>query len=66
MINGGFFINLDSTFNGSEMDKKEVKVTAQGSLGILALGSKGVRIWRKAVEEEKKNKRNDKKNDKKA
>jgi hypothetical protein len=48
------------------MDKKEVKVTAQGSLGILALGSDGIRIWRKAVEEEKKKKRKEKKNDKKA
>ena len=45
------------------MDKKEVKVTAQGSLGILALGSDGIRIWRKAVEEEKKNKRKEKKTD---
>jgi len=49
-----------------DMNKKEVKVTPQGSLGILALGSEGIRIWRKAVEEEKKNKRNEKKNDKKA
>ena len=48
------------------MNKKEVKVTAQGSLGILALGAEGIRIWRKAVEDEKKNKRNAKKNDKKA
>ncbi len=47
-------------------EKREVKVTAQGSLGILALGSEGIRLWRKAVEEEKKNKRKEKKNDKKA
>jgi hypothetical protein len=32
--------------------KREVKVTAQGSLGILALGSEGIRLWRKAVAEE--------------
>ena len=34
--------------------KREIKITAQGSLGILALGSEGIRLWRKAVAEESK------------
>ena len=34
--------------------EKEFKVTPAGSLGILALGSVGLRIWRKSVEEHKK------------
>ena len=46
-----------------EDNKKEVVVTARGSLGLLALGSVGVRLWREAVKkkvaEKKKNKKKD-------
>lgn len=37
-------------------EKKEFKVTAEGSLGILALGAAGIRLWRKAIAEKEKNK----------
>jgi hypothetical protein len=36
-----------------EPAKKEFKVTHEGSLGVLALGSVGLKLWRKAVEEHK-------------
>jgi hypothetical protein len=32
---------------------KEYKITPQGSLGILALGHVGLRLWRKEVEKTK-------------
>lgn len=48
------------------MNKKEVKINSQGSLGILALGSEGIRIWRAAIKEEKEKSSSKKKNDKKA
>ena len=35
-----------------------VKVPPQGSLGLLALGHKGIIAWRKAREEAKKNEAN--------
>jgi hypothetical protein len=44
--------------------EKEYKITAQGSLGILALGHIGLRKWRAVVAEGNK-KRQEKKNDKK-
>jgi hypothetical protein len=31
------------------------EVTAEGSLGMLALGAQGIRAWRKKREEEKQN-----------
>lgn len=34
-------------------DPKEFKLTAQGSLGILALGSVGIRKWREVVKQTK-------------
>ncbi|MEY4603047.1 MAG: hypothetical protein RIT43_339 [Bacteroidota bacterium] len=37
-------------------EKKEFKVTAEGSLGILALGAVGIRLWRQAKEEKEKTK----------
>lgn len=37
--------------------KKDYKVTHEGSLGILALGSVGLKLWRQAVEENKKAKK---------
>lgn len=37
-------------------DPKEFKLTPQGSLGILALGSVGIRKWREVVKQAKANK----------
>lgn len=36
--------------------RREYKVTAQGSLGLLALGAAGIKLWRDAVELEKQKK----------
>lgn len=36
-----------------KQDPKEFKLTAQGSLGILALGSVGIRKWREVVKQSK-------------
>ena len=42
------------------MDKKakqqSIKITAQGSLGLLASGDIGIRAWRAAIKSAKKNK----------
>ncbi len=38
-------------------EKKEFKVTHEGSLGVLALGAVGLKLWRQAVEENKKAKK---------
>lgn len=35
---------------------KEYKITSQGSLGLLALGHIGLRLWRQEVEKSKKEK----------
>lgn len=32
---------------------KEYKITPQGSLGLLALGHVGLRLWRKEIEKNK-------------
>jgi hypothetical protein len=46
--------------------EKEYTITAQGSLGLLALGHVGLRKWREVVEKEKIKIRNSSKgNDKK-
>jgi hypothetical protein len=43
-------------------EAKEYKITAQGSLGILALGHVGLRVWREeAKKKEKKSKGSQKK-----
>jgi hypothetical protein len=42
---------------------KVYEVTAQGSLGLLAMGAAGIRAWRKKREEEKSELKNDGKND---
>jgi hypothetical protein len=50
------------------MENKEYIVTAQGSLGILALGHLGIRKWREVVQfekEKKELKKNDVKNEEK-
>jgi hypothetical protein len=39
----------------ADKTKSTYEVTAQGSLGLLALGSVGITAWRKKREEEKKN-----------
>jgi hypothetical protein len=33
--------------------KKEYKITTQGSLGLLALGHIGLRLWRQEIEKAK-------------
>jgi len=33
--------------------KKEYKLTSQGSLGLLALGHVGLRLWRQEIEKAK-------------
>lgn len=42
---------------------KEYKITAKGSLGVLALGSVGIRMWREAVKLKEQNKKNKKKDE---
>lgn len=37
-------------------EPQEFKLTAQGSLGILALGSVGIRKWREVVKKSKQSK----------
>ena len=37
--------------------EEEFKLTAQGSIGILALGSVGIRKWREVVKEKQKSKK---------
>lgn len=50
---------MDSTKEKSGRDKQPAsapltyEVTAEGSLGLLALGAVGIRAWRKKREEEK-------------
>lgn len=44
-----------------EKDPKEYTVTAQGSLGLLALGHVGVRAWREAMTKEKQTEKEKKK-----
>lgn len=50
---------MSSSKNNSTNPAKETKnavpyeLTAEGSLGILALGAAGIRAWRKKREEEK-------------
>lgn len=45
-------------------EKKIYKVTAEGSIALLALGHKGVLAWKKAIQEEKKSKKSSTKNEK--
>jgi hypothetical protein len=46
---------------------KDYKITSQGSLGILALGHVGLRLWRQEIEKAKQEqtKQSDLKNDQK-
>jgi hypothetical protein len=36
--------------------KQEYNITPQGSLGLLALGDVGIKLWREAVKKSPKNK----------
>jgi hypothetical protein len=45
-------MSSDKETPGSEK-KESYEVTAEGSLGLLALGAKGIQAWRKKRDEEK-------------
>jgi hypothetical protein len=44
--------NQDNIKNSDEELPKNYEVTAQGSLGLLALGAVGIKAWRKKRKEE--------------
>jgi hypothetical protein len=50
---------MDMEKENTKGDPREYKVTAQGSLGLLALGAVGIRKWREAVELAQQNKENE-------
>lgn len=45
---------------------QDYKVTAEGSLGLLALGSVGVKLWKEAMKKKNQTKKDKKDNDGKA
>ena len=61
---GSFFLSF---FYFYTFMSKEYKITSQGSLGILALGHVGLRLWRQEIEKAKQEqtKQSDLKNDQK-
>jgi hypothetical protein len=62
---GSFFLSFFFIF--TLFMSKDYKITSQGSLGILALGHVGLRLWRQEIEKAKQEqtKQSDSKNDQK-
>jgi hypothetical protein len=55
--------NFIETEMKAKKEQEEFKLTSQGSLGILALGSVGIRKWREVAKENKVSKKSKPKKD---